>query len=570
VDAAGGDGDAYAWDGAGNRVGAGAAAYAYDERNRLVSGPEGTYAWSARGTLESVTSAAGSETFGHDALGRLVDYDGTATYAWDGLDRLASRSGVPFSYAGTGIDPVSDGTTLYSLSPEGDPLAVSDAAGARLALQDRHGDLGVLFGLGGDVLATRAYDPFGAVAGTTGASSAWPAAGYQSDFTDPASHKVWMGTRWYDPTAGAFVSRDGWSGVAATPVTLNRYTYAAGDPLAYFDPDGRAPWDAARRWAGRAVKRAAEVVEGAVDTVVSVVGGAVDRVASATAALAANVRTQAARAQHRIASSARAGGRRLVSGARTAARAAAAPVRACMSSGACRTAVVAAAVVTTAVVCSVCAAGMLMGGAFGTAAGVATCGGDWGCVGRSGLAGAAGGALAPLGGAGLGGAILGGALSSAGSGGAGQFMAGRFDADALRRDALVGAGTGAAFHALGGLRGSLRGRGGSAARSNPGISQRLRNRIGDLSDETGALGGGATRLTNAQATDMAHWSGFRPAGNWRIKGQQVFTDGQRYIVQDIDSHLPDGLWKMAGQPEDLLSKKTRMGTYDYVLNRIGD
>jgi hypothetical protein len=241
-----------------------------------------------------------------------------------------------------------------------------------------------------------------------------------------------------------------------------------------------------------------------------------------------------------------------------------------MSSGACRTAVVAAAVVTTAVVCSVCAAGMLMGGAFGTAAGVATCGGDWGCVGRSGLAGAAGGALAPLGGAGLGGAILGGALSSAGSGGAGQFMAGRFDADALRRDALVGAGTGAAFHALGGLRGSLRGRGGSAARSNPGISQRLRNRIGDLSDETGALGGGATRLTNAQATDMAHWSGFRPAGNWRIKGQQVFTDGQRYIVQDIDSHLPDGLWKMAGQPEDLLSKKTRMGTYDYVLNRIGD
>jgi hypothetical protein len=132
-----------------------------------------------------------------------------------------------------------------------------------------------------------------------------------------------------------------------------------------------------------------------------------------------------------------------------------------MSSGACRTAVVAAAVVTTAVVCSVCAAGMLMGGALGPAAGVATCGGDWGCVGRSGLAGAAGGALAPLGGAGLGGALLGGALSSAGSGAAGQFMAGRFDAGALRRDALVGAGTGAAFHALGGLRGSLRGRGGA-------------------------------------------------------------------------------------------------------------
>jgi hypothetical protein len=135
-------------------------------------------------------------------------------------------------------------------------------------------------------------------------------------------------------------------------------------------------------------------------------------------------------------------------------------------------------VVATAVVCSVCAAGMLMGGAFGTAAGVATCGGDRGCVGRSGLAGAAGGAL------------LGDALSSAGSGAAGQFMAGRFDADALRRDALVGAGTGAAFHALGGLRGSLRGRGGAepnTARARTGgwvESQRAR---GALVGETGAV-----------------------------------------------------------------------------------
>jgi len=27
---------------------------------------------------------------------------------------------------------------------------------------------------------------------------------------------------------------------------------------------------------------------------------------------------------------------------------------------------------------------------------------------------------------------------------------------------------------------------------------------------------------------------------------------------------------MAGRPEDLLSKQTRTGTYDYQLNRIGD
>jgi len=80
-----------------------------------------------------------------------------------------------------------------------------------------------------------------------------------------------------------------------------------------------------------------------------------------------------------------------------------------------------------------------------------------------------------------------------------------------------------------------------APNTNVGGLQRLRNRVGNLSDETGALGGGASRLTNSQAADMANWVGFRPAGKWRIKGQQVFTDGRRYIVQDVDSHLPDGL-----------------------------
>jgi len=49
----------------------------------------------------------------------------------------------------------------------------------------------------------------------------------------------------------------------------------------------------------------------------------------------------------------------------------------------------------------------------------------------------------------------------------------------------------------------------------------------------------------------------------------VFRNGNDYIVQDVDGHLPDGLWKRAGSYEGLLSKNTRWGTYDYDLNRIG-
>ena len=68
---------------------------------------------------------------------------------------------------------------------------------------------------------------------------------------------------------------------------------------------------------------------------------------------------------------------------------------------------------------------------------------------------------------------------------------------------------------------------------------------------------------------MADRLGYSPAGRLRVKGQQVFKNGDDFIVQDIDSHLPTGLWKRGGSYEDLFSKQTRMGTYDYDLNWIG-
>lgn len=91
-----------------------------------------------------------------------------------------------------------------------------------------------------------------------------------------------------------------------------------------------------------------------------------------------------------------------------------------------------------------------------------------------------------------------------------------------------------------------------------------------LSDETGSFrpfGGRPTPLTNSQATDLADWNGFQ-ATNLRLRGQIIFRSGNRYIVQDIDSHA-GGIWKMANSPRALGSSTTRMGTYDAELSRIG-
>jgi hypothetical protein len=45
-------------------------------------------------------------------------------------------------------------------------------------------------------------------------------------------------------------------------------------------------------------------------------------------------------------------------------------------------------------------------------------------------------------------------------------------------------------------------------------------------------------------------------------GQQVYTDGSRYITRDVDSHS-GGVWKMFDR------RGNRLGTFDANLNRIG-
>jgi len=62
--------------------------------------------------------------------------------------------------------------------------------------------------------------------------------------------------------------------------------------------------------------------------------------------------------------------------------------------------------------------------------------------------------------------------------------------------------------------------------------------------------------------------------NERSHGQAVFYNSKapknmRYITPDIDGHN-GGFWKSADSVKNLGSRKTRTGTYDIDLNRIGD
>ncbi|MEJ3746357.1 RHS repeat-associated core domain-containing protein [Actinomycetes bacterium KLBMP 9797] len=256
---------AYAWDDSGNRIRNGSKTASYDARDRLLSDGDYTYAYTARGTLASRSSSGLTERYSFDAFDQLANGDGEE-YTYDGLGRLISRNGADFSYAGLSDEVVSDGAQTYARGPADELLAMADGQRQRLTISDQHDDVVAGFDPADTTLTevddSRAYSPFGEVTAEDG--EARPNLGFQGDWTDPGTGHVDMGARWYDPGTGTFDSRDPVTYVTGPSILANPYTYGAGDPLAYTDPDGLWPSCGWCRRATRAVthtvRRAANVV----------------------------------------------------------------------------------------------------------------------------------------------------------------------------------------------------------------------------------------------------------------------------------------------------------------------
>ncbi|MGS2640692.1 LamG-like jellyroll fold domain-containing protein [Streptosporangium sp. G12] len=242
--APGGAVTSYEWDASGNRTKAGADTFVYDQRNRLTSGAGTDYTYTPRGTTATETKAGVTRDLTFDAFDRLVS-DGDATYGYDALDRMTSRTkGTAqqrFVYSGlsNNITTTTDGVgavqAKYGRDPFGGLLSTQEGASPALAtMSDLHGDVVGTFS-GTALVDSTAYDPFGKV---THRSGTQPALGYQGDYTDPDTGKVNMHARWYQPGTGAFASRDTATLSPDPSVQANRHTYANASPLTHTDPSG--------------------------------------------------------------------------------------------------------------------------------------------------------------------------------------------------------------------------------------------------------------------------------------------------------------------------------------------
>jgi RHS repeat-associated protein len=191
----------------GNLVAKGADAFAYDQANRLtsanVAGNIETYAYDGDGVRFSRTVGGGPAiryvSDVNTSLPVTID-DGSRKYVW-GL-------GLAYAVSGSSID-------VYHADRLGSVRAISDATGA--------------------VIATYRTDEFGVPTGDTGSGT--QPLGFTGAPRD-GTGLSYLRARYYDPSLGRFMSRDGWAGSEYAPRSTHRFTYVGNNPTTDRDPSG--------------------------------------------------------------------------------------------------------------------------------------------------------------------------------------------------------------------------------------------------------------------------------------------------------------------------------------------
>ena len=122
-------------------------------------------------------------------------------------------------------------------------LAAETQIGRRHFHLDHLGSPRLITRASGYQSAYHAYFPFGMEAtGETQDSVRMKFTGHERDLANLASSADdldYMHARAYNPAIGRFLGPDPMGGFLIWPQALNRFSYAAGNPLRYIDPDGR-------------------------------------------------------------------------------------------------------------------------------------------------------------------------------------------------------------------------------------------------------------------------------------------------------------------------------------------
>ncbi len=205
---------AYSYDCNGNMTDRAGQVLSYDKENRLtqVIG-EAVTAYRYNGDGQRVTLTTGCTTTTY--VGNYFEWRGSAatstSYYYAGGTRIAMRTGTPIT-----------GTVSYLVG-------------------DHLGSSSVSYRVGDGQTVTQRYYPWGTI--RPGPDNALPTDyGFTGQKLDASAGLLYYGARYYDSALGRFLQADTIVPQPGKPQALNRYTYAANNPLKYTDPTGHFAW----------------------------------------------------------------------------------------------------------------------------------------------------------------------------------------------------------------------------------------------------------------------------------------------------------------------------------------
>jgi len=213
-----------------------------------------TYGYDARGNRTSLesdfTPNLEAWAYTYDVWNRLTsatdEYNATVTYTYNGDDQLYERTENGFTTRyywddsniigeafvnGANVSPIASYIYGYGLLER-----IASSSNRALYLMNGHQDVVGMVGPYGGFLNQYDYDIWGKQLGWF--QSIPNPFGYSSEYLDSTTNLLFLGSRWYDANTARFLQEDTFEGELKNPLSLNLYTYAHNDPIAYSDPSG--------------------------------------------------------------------------------------------------------------------------------------------------------------------------------------------------------------------------------------------------------------------------------------------------------------------------------------------
>jgi RHS repeat-associated protein len=221
---------------AGNELTSGAAPSSYDANGNQTADQGTSIVYNAKNQASTVTdSNNASRTFTYSGIGQTERLTAGST------SFINDFSSAPVSETASGLN----GAVYYNRDNAGNLVSVNEQTslgqrGVFYYLYDGLGSVVALTSVTGSVVETYTYDPDGRTStGFTAPYNPWQFAG---GYADGTTGLIKFGTRYYDPYIARWTQQDAVPGSLQDLTNVDRYTYAADDPVNAIDPSGRYPF----------------------------------------------------------------------------------------------------------------------------------------------------------------------------------------------------------------------------------------------------------------------------------------------------------------------------------------